>query len=344
MILCEAAAGGAVRGGEGVIAGRRIAARILPFGAETDAVRFDPVDRRFVFPRPDPVLRPGPARAEPWRESLSRVPAGPVLIGPSFRVEPLWGSGLAAARAAVDAGRPVYLLDPSTPAHADSDGILEFARNGSAVVALCSWRPGRAEAAFPGLAHARHAAGAAGALFPLIPGWTDGDDMLDALAAAAAAGGASSLTPLVPASEGEDRRAIVEARAQVDPEAADRFFEVVHHGEWPARLAGRVEAARSAARRHGLELLPPRPRGSGESRGNAAAAARLEEEAELSAPGEHRAALLHAAVRWIDETGRDLSAVEREGNFARIFPFAFDRPVLEAAASALRRHPEAPGS
>jgi hypothetical protein len=328
MILCEAATGAAVRAGEAVIAGRRIAGRVLPYGAEAEAVRFDPVDRRFVFPRPDPALRPGPADPQSWRDAWSRVPAGPVLIGPSSRVEPLWGSGFAAARAALDAGRPAYLLDT------DPDGLLDL---GDSIVVLCSWRPGRAVAAFPGLERARRAGATCGGLFPLLPGWTDADDVLDALGAAAASGGASSLTPIVPSSEGEDRRAIVEARARVDPEEADRFFEVVHHGEWPGRLAGRVEAARAAARRHGLALLPPRPRGSRAPRGNAAAAARLEEEAELTAPGEHRAALLHAAVRWIDETARDLSAVEREGNFARIFPF--DGRLLEAAASALRDVP-----
>ena len=62
-------------------------------------------------------------------------------------------------------------------------------------------------------------------------------------------------------------------------------------------------------------------------------AARLEERAELEDPGEHRGALLYAAVRWIDEFPRDLSAVEREGNFRKVFPFGGD--VGEWAEAAL---------
>ena len=67
--------------------------------------------------------------------------------------------------------------------------------------------------------------------------------------------------------------------------------------------------------------------------GNTAAASRLEEQAELEDPGEHRAALLYAAVRWIDESARDLAAVAREGNFGRIFPFGGE--IGETASAAL---------
>ena len=55
--------------------------------------------------------------------------------------------------------------------------------------------------------------------------------------------------------------------------------------------------------------------------GNSAATGRLEEMAQESGRDEHRAALLYAAARWIDESGRDLSLVVREGNFRTVFPF-----------------------
>src|SRR5262249_3595656 len=71
----------------------------------------------------------------------------------------------------------------------------------------------------------------------------------------------------------------------------------------------------------GLAPLPPRAVGSGEPRVNARAAADLEEQALACDADEHRQALLHAAVRWIDEAGRDLGAVAREGNFRKVFPF-----------------------
>jgi hypothetical protein len=313
MIVYEAGAAPAARAAEAILGGRRIAGRLLPYGSDTGAVRFDPLERRFLFPREPAAPRPGPDRAESWREAVSRIPAGPVLVGPSAAGEPIWGSGRAASEAAVEAGRPVYLLDPEPEAL--SSGIAV------AAVVLCSWRPGRPSAAFPGLDRLRGTETPRAALFPLVPGWTAEDEALEALAEAAARGGAASLTALLPAADGEGRRALVEARSRYEPEGSDRFFEVIHHGDWRSRLAGRVAAARKAASARGLAPLPPRPAGRGTPAGNREAAARLEERAELANPGEHRAALLYAAVRWIDESSRDLAAVTREGNFRKVFPF-----------------------
>ncbi len=322
----EAAAAPAVRPGEALLAGRRLAARLLPYGNDAGGgPRFDPVERRFVLGSADPTVHAGPHREAAWVEALGRVPAGPVLVGPPSPGEAVWGAYRAAAGAAVSAGRPVYLLD------GDPAGLSEGV--GGEAVLLCSWKPGRHATAFPGLSAARAAGLRSAALFPLLPGWTAEDDALAALAEAAAKGGASALCAVPPFDDGENRRAIVEARAGVEPEAADRFFEVIHHGDWPDRLASRIAAARSAARREGLAVLPPRPSGRGAPAGNTAAAGRLEEQAELEDPGEHRAALLYAAVRWIDESARDLAAVAREGNFPRIFPFGGE--IGEAASAAL---------
>jgi hypothetical protein len=324
MNIYEAAAAPAVRIGEALLSGRRLAGRILPYGNDAGGgPRFDPVERRFVPGSADPVVHAGPFDEEAWAGALGRLPVGPVLVGPPSPGESVWGAGRAAAAAAVSAGRPVYLLDPE-PAG------LPLGLGGE-VVLLCSWKPGRHATAFPGLAVGREAGLPTAALFPLLPGWTAEDDALEALAQAAARGGASALCGLVPHDDGENRRAMVEARAGVEPEAADRFFETIHHGDWPDRIGSRLSAARSAARRAGLAVLPPRPSGRGIPAGNAFAAGRLEEQAELGDPGEHRAALLYAAVRWIDESGRDLAAVVREGNFPRIFPFGGE---IEEAASA----------
>ena len=325
MIVYEAASAAAVRVGEALLAGRRIAARMAPYGFETTAVRFDPVERRFLLPREEPVPRPGPWRTGEWREALSRIPSGPVLIGPFAAAESIWGSGRAAAEAALEAGRPAYLLDP--PVEAVPSGA------GRAVVLLCSWRPGRASLAFPDLERLRGKGSPCAVLVPLVPGWTSEEETFSALADLAAREGAASLTGLVPAADGAGRRAIVEARSRYVPEDADRFFEVIHHGDWPDRLAPSIAAARKAASDRGLAVLPPRPGSRGTPEGNRSAAARLEERAELFDPGEHRAALLHAAVRWIDESQRDLAAVRREGNFRKVFPF--DGETREWAESAL---------
>ncbi len=189
------------------------------------------------------------------------------------------------------------------------------------MVALCSYAAG-SPTAFPALRSARARGLVCGVLFPLIPDWTAEPAAIESLVAEAAASGARAATPLVPEADGEARRAIVEARS-LDGEAADEeaFFDLIHHREWVAGMVERLPAVRSRCAARGLGLLPPRPTGPREPAGNAAAAARLEERAELDALPEHRAALLRAAVRWIDESGRDLAAVAREGNFRRVFPF-----------------------
>jgi hypothetical protein len=329
VIVYEPAASAAARIGETVVAGRRLAGRLLPYGLDPigPSFRFDPVERCFKNGRPDTIVLAGPADPEAWREALARIPEGPVLIGPCAPAEEVRGAFRAAAEAAIASGRAVYLLDPE-PAG------LPVAAGGAAVV-LCSWRPGRAAAAFPGLAEA-HAAGLrAAALVPLLPGWTAEPEELGALIAAARAGGAASLSAIVPASDGPGRRAIVAAREAASGGAADRFFDLIHHGDWPSQMSRRVSAFQSACTAAGLSLLPPRAIGRGTPPGNVRAAARLEELAETSDRGDHHAALLHAAVRWIDEAPRDLAAVAREGNFRKVFPFPEDiRDEAEAALAA----------
>jgi hypothetical protein len=313
MIVFEAAAAPIVRVGESEIGGRRIAGRLLPYGAEAGPrpFRFDPLAGRFVSRKTEAAVAVGPANPEAWREAVGKLPPGPVLVGPGSPAEEVRGAYLAAAEGALSAGRPVYLLDPE-PAGLPSQA-------GGAVV-LCSFAAGGPEA-FPGLREASSRGLACAVLLPLIPAWTAETESLVTLLLEAAAGGARSACALIPASDGESRRAIVEARGELDSEGADRFFELIHHGDWAARMTERLAEARALCRKHGLAVLPPRAVGRREPPGNAAAAAHMEERAELGELDEHRTALLQAAVRWIDESGRDLSAVAREGNFRKIFPF-----------------------
>jgi hypothetical protein len=265
VIVYESADSPGVRGGEAIVAGRRLAGRLLPYGGEAFGgnARFDPVERRFAPRRGEPLIAAGPFRPDAWTAALERFASGPVLVGPDAPAEAVRGSCRAAAGAALSSGRPVYLLDP------EPEGIPDGADG--ATVVLCSWRPGRPEAAFPGLKTARDARLEAAALFPFLPGWTDESETVERLAAAARDGGAISLTPIAPALDGEGRRAIVEARSSLDPSAGEAFFEIVHHGGWDERLGGAVAAARVAIERSGLRTTPPRPRGRGERPGNAAA-------------------------------------------------------------------------
>ena len=118
------------------------------------------------------------------------------------------------------------------------------------------------------------------------------------------------------------------ARAANLPEETPRQIIAT---DWAAGQDAAIRRFRSEAARRGLATLPPRPLGQGEPAGNSAAAARLEERAQESAADEHRAALYYAAARWIDESGRDLALVVREGNFRKVFPFGALTHEAEAA-------------
>ncbi len=115
------------------------------------------------------------------------------------------------------------------------------------------------------------------------------------------------------------------------------FFGRIHHREWVPLMGERLAEVRRLGAARGLAVLPPRPTGQREPRGNAAVSSRLEERAELEGLPEHRAASLRAAVRWIDESGRDLAAVAREGNFRRVFPF--DGELAAEAEAAFQAAP-----
>src|SRR5262249_55179464 len=113
----------------------------------------------------------------------------------------------------------------------------------------------------------------------------------------------------------------LEAAAAAAPESADSLFEGLHHGDAGGDAREARERLREACRREGLAEVPPRPIGSREAAGNAAAAARLEGRAHRIFGDEHQVSLLLAAARWLDESGRDLAAVAREGNLPKVFPY-----------------------
>lgn len=325
MIEYENSSAASVRPGESEIGGRRIAAQAFPYSGEAGPprFRFDPIERRFFERRASGRVAVGPAHPEAWARGLARCPAGPIVVGPGSPVEEIRGAYLAAAEGAANAGRPVYLLDPT---------VLPALPKG-AFVALFAWSPGPGPGDTAPLAAASAAGMAAGGLLPIVPGWTDEPEFLDAYLASLAAAGASFAAPVAASGDGESRRLLVEARAHGDPASADTFFQKVHHSDWAAGQGEAIRRFRSEAARRGLATLPPRPLGAGEPPGNSAAAARLEERAQESGEDEHRTALLYAAARWIDESGRDLALVVREGNFRKVFPFG----VLAAEAEAAFR-------
>lgn len=312
MILFEEAVAPAVKAGEFDLCGRRVAVRAIAYSADAapPSFRFDALERRFVAGRRGATVAAGPADPQAWREALGRLAAGAVAVERCSSAEAVRGAYRAAAEGALAAGRGVYLLDP------DQDALPPKA--GPAVVVVASWRPGPLP---PILAKAAASGFSSGLALPVIPGWTAEASFYEPLLDAAAAHGAVFVAPLSPASDGEARRLAVEARADEDPSTTDSFFERVHHAGWGDDVPKALAAMREAVVRRGLRTLPARPRGEGEPAANSSAAAGLEERAALPAAGEHLQALLHGAVRWIEESGRDLSAVVREGNFRKVFPF-----------------------
>jgi hypothetical protein len=312
MIVFTEAAAPSVRAGEIHLGGRRSAARAIPYAGEAapPAFRFDPLERRFLALREESSIAAGPADAEAWREALACAPPGPVAVGPCSAAEQVYGAYRAAAEGALAAGRGVYLVDPEPEGlPADADG---------SAVAVVSWRPGPLPTA---LASAAGAGLAAGLALPAIPGWTSEEQVLEPLLAEAVRSGARFVCVIHPAWDGLARRLAVDARASVDPDAAESFFEHIHHAGSEQAVARAVEAVRAACARRSLPALPQRPRGRAEAEANARAASRLEELALSAEADEHRAAMLHAAVRWIDESGRDLAPVLAEGNLRKVFPF-----------------------
>lgn len=304
-----------VRCVESDVAGRRVAAHAFPYSGEAGgaAVRFDPLERSIVLRRTSGRVAVGPARAEAWVRALERCAAGPVLVGPGSPVEEIRGAYRAAAEGAAVAGRPVYLLDP------DSPGLP--ARSGRSYVALFAWNPVGGHADPPALADALERGFSAGGLLPIVPGWTDEPAFLERYFDGLRRAGAGFAAPVAALGLPDARRRFVEARTRIEPDSADRFFERVHHCDWPAAIRKGLSLFREEAGRRGLATMPPRPVGASEPPGNSAAAARLEERAREVEENEHQSALFHAAARWIDEAGRDLTPVVEEGNFGKVFPF-----------------------
>ncbi len=326
MIVFEETAAAIVRVGEFEAASRRIAARAFPYAGEagTARFRFDPVERRFLSRAAEGTVLAGPHMPETWRTALLRGPAGPVLVGPCSKGEAVRGSYLAAAEGARMSGRAVYLLDPE-PA-----GLPE--RPGTAFTALFVWFPGL-ETPDASLAAALERGIPSGWILPLVPGWTAAPEAIEQAVRAAAAGGAAFLAAVPLADDGQVRRVAVEAACAATPEAADGIFERVHHGGSAEELREAEVRLREACERAGVKSVPTRPVGLREPASNAAAAGRLEEKAREESSDEHRAALLHAAARWIDESGRDLAPIAREGNFGKVFPFGAD--IAREAEEAL---------
>jgi hypothetical protein len=332
VILYRQAGGPAVRFAEQQLSGRRIAVRAQPYVGDVGATRFlfDPIEKTFSSRALTGTVTVGPFDPEAWRSPLATHPAGAVLIGPSDPEERIRGAYRAAVEGAASAGRGAYLWDP------EPDLLTEDLPRTFVAVFVLLPSPGTATAR---LSAASRRGILAGGVLPLIPGWTDSVTSIDTIVADAAAAGAAFVAPLSPALDGPARRLMVEARADVEPAAADAFFERIHHETLCDESAFRLS---DACRRAGILDMPVRARGVSEPLANSAAAAHLEERAFAEKNDEHRTARLLAAARWVDELGRDLGVIVREGNLGKIFPFgpelARETEIGSSAAKGVETH------
>jgi hypothetical protein len=330
MIVFERAGAPAVRAGEWEIAGRRASARLIPYvGDAGGSFRFDPLELRFRPRRVEARVLAGPSDPRSWARELRGVPRGPVLIGPGVcdDVESIHESFLGAVAGAMAMGFGAYLLDPP-PSVTGVAASLPAQQ-----VVVVSYSPGGDWETIVAEASSPPSAVAAGLVLPLFPGWTVEEPLLSEIVDRAAGAGATCAAGGPPPHDGEARRLAVEALAQQDAAASDTLFERLHHRDWARELPDAARRLADAAGRRGLLPLPTRPRGSWEAPGNADAADALERRALESARQEHVSASYLAAARWVDECGRDLRAIRREGNFRRVFPF--DGEVAAAAEAAL---------
>jgi len=330
VIVHDGAAPATVRRGEfHPFAGARARIRAVPYPG------FDPPGGdpwRGTYRRPGEVLAAaGPRSVEAWTDALAHGPAGKVLVGPVPGAEPVYGSAAAAVEAARRLGRAVVLVE--TADRADAETALGEIAPGPDLARVAVWSGTLSPEAF-WQAFARGAR-PAGVALPWIPGWTGEEDFLDGFFARAVGAGAAFAAGFVLSGDGPSRAAVHADFAARHPERADAFFDAVHHRDWhdgTREARGRFLDAAARAR---IPSRVPFVLGKGDFEANARLADAFESEAETGE--EPRASALRAAARRIEDFGRDVAALDREGNLRVLWPA--DSPEARLARAVLAERP-----
>ena len=312
MIVYEGAPGPTVRRGEvAPFPGARSRTRAVPY-AGFDGDGADPWKARYRRERGVVPVAAGPRDVSAWAEALAAAPAGRVLVGTAAPAEPVYTASGAAVAAARALGRGVVLVEaPESETEAEPGPDL-------ARVVVWSADPGFWEA----FARRRSPAGVA---VPLIPDWTASDEGVEAILASARAAGAAFLVSFeLDAGDGATRAAIHADFAALRPDAADAFFDAIHHRPW----TGAVRRGRERFRAGRLPWRVPAVAGTSDFAGNV----RLVEAFESAADSEDEplASRFLAAARRIEDLGRDVEDVARRGNLRLLWPA--DSPERQIAA------------
>jgi hypothetical protein len=171
----------------------------------------------------------------------------------------------------------------------------------------------------------------AGVALPLIPGWTGEEDFLGEFFEQAAKAEAAFAAGFALSGDGPSRAAIHADFARRHPGRADAFFEAIHHRDWEAGTRRAAARFRAAAGRSGLSDRVPLLVGAGDHEPNVRLMDAFEEEARNA--GEPRASALLAAARRVEDLGRDVADLEREGNLRLLWPP--DSPEARVARAVL---------
>jgi len=320
VIVYEGAAPPSVRRGEfHPLAGTRARIRALPYPA------FEPPGgdpwRGSYRRREETAVSPAPRSPDAWEESLRNVPAGRVLVGPVPPAELVYGPAAAAVAAVRRIGRPAVLFETARRERDEIPSGRDLARvvlwDGT-LPAEEFWRAFRAGEP-------------AGVALPLVPGWTGEEDFLGEFFERAAESEASFAAGFSLSGDGPSRAAIHADFAERHPGRADAFFDAIHHRDWDAGSRESAARFRAAAASAGLPDRVPLLVGAGDAEANARLIDAFEEEARNGE--EPRASALLAAARRVEDLGRDVADLEREGNLRILWPP--DSPEAKVARAVL---------
>jgi len=321
VIVYAGPAAAAARRGEFLpFPGARSRCRAIPYpGFEADGG--DPWSA--TYGRPGEIeTGVGPGDAAVWSAALSRIPPGKVLVGTAAPAESVYGAASAAVAAARELGRGVVLVETVESRTA--------AAPGPDLVRVVPWES--APDFWIRFARRPHPSGVA---LPLLPGWTGTEEFLQRSLSAARSAGASFLAPFELRGDGATRAAIHADYAKLRPEEADAFFDAIHHRDWETHTREARAGLRRAAAEAGFSTRVPAIAGAAEFAGNA----RLVEAFEIAAEtaGEPRASDLLAAARRLEDLGRDVEEVARDGNLRLLWPL--DSPEGRIAADLFSARP-----
>jgi hypothetical protein len=233
--------------------------------------------------------------------------------------EAIYGAGRAALEATRASGRGSVVIDAACGA--------EDLPDGDDVVWISVWRKDDERALASGRGGSPERRGIA---LALIPGWTARPEFLRDFLPRCRSRGLGFAVPLEMSLDGYSRSAIHADFAALYPDRADVYFDRLHHRDAASEIAEARAAFEEIASAVGISARAPMPRGTADYDSNLRAREALEREADRC--GEPRASLLRGASRRIEDFGRDVGELARQGNSRLLFPAGSPEwPVVEQA-------------